>query len=183
MSREPIRIRIILYILRDAPYEAHGVLVRISPGYPPDPGMLLTCYAPFRRSPPECCHPALPLGLHVLGLPLAFILSQDQTLHCIIILFMSSVNPAPFYSYSLLIRNCACSCNINFRLQYFLVLQVRFKRSEPVLLLHHVNELPRLPNGTAKVILFSYFANFFPFIFAFHRNAGDGAEPAGDLLP
>lgn len=26
--------------------------------------------------------PALPLDLHVLGLPLAFILSQDQTLHC-----------------------------------------------------------------------------------------------------
>jgi hypothetical protein len=25
---------------------------------------------------------ALPLDLHVLGLPLAFILSQDQTLHC-----------------------------------------------------------------------------------------------------
>ena len=25
---------------------------------------------------------AMPLGLHVLGLPLAFILSQDQTLHC-----------------------------------------------------------------------------------------------------
>ena len=24
----------------------------------------------------------LPLDLHVLGLPLAFILSQDQTLHC-----------------------------------------------------------------------------------------------------
>src|SRR6185312_16503503 len=27
--------------------------------------------------------PVLPLDLHVLGLPLAFILSQDQTLHCI----------------------------------------------------------------------------------------------------
>ena len=25
----------------------------------------------------------MPLDLHVLGLPLAFILSQDQTLHCI----------------------------------------------------------------------------------------------------
>ncbi len=25
----------------------------------------------------------LPLDLHVLGLPLAFILSQDQTLHCL----------------------------------------------------------------------------------------------------
>ena len=29
--------------------------------------------------------PALPLDLHVLSLPLAFILSQDQTLHCIFI--------------------------------------------------------------------------------------------------
>ena len=26
--------------------------------------------------------PLLPLDLHVLSLPLAFILSQDQTLHC-----------------------------------------------------------------------------------------------------
>ena len=26
--------------------------------------------------------PVLPFDLHVLGLPLAFILSQDQTLHC-----------------------------------------------------------------------------------------------------
>ena len=26
--------------------------------------------------------PMLPLDLHVLSLPLAFILSQDQTLHC-----------------------------------------------------------------------------------------------------
>src|SRR5687768_681777 len=29
------------------------------------------------------CYTALPLDLHVLGLPLAFILSQDQTLRCI----------------------------------------------------------------------------------------------------
>ena len=41
----------------------------------------------------------LPLDLHVLGLPLAFILSQDQTLHCKISLhhgepwLMSSANP------------------------------------------------------------------------------------------
>jgi hypothetical protein len=28
--------------------------------------------------------PMLPFDLHVLSLPLAFILSQDQTLHCII---------------------------------------------------------------------------------------------------
>ena len=29
------------------------------------------------------CYIPLPLDLHVLSLPLAFILSQDQTLHCI----------------------------------------------------------------------------------------------------
>ena len=28
----------------------------------------------------------IPLDLHVLGLPLAFILSQDQTLHCMFFL-------------------------------------------------------------------------------------------------
>ena len=31
----------------------------------------------------------LPLDLHVLSLPLAFILSQDQTLHCINVLFIN----------------------------------------------------------------------------------------------
>ena len=52
--------------------------------------MLLTRYAPFRRSPPPNRRRsgALPLDLHVLGLPLAFILSQDQTLLCIF-LFLS----------------------------------------------------------------------------------------------
>ncbi len=39
----------------------------------------------------ECiATPLLPLDLHVLSLPLAFILSQDQTLH--------SINPSPDYS-------------------------------------------------------------------------------------
>ena len=37
-----------------------------------------TCYAPVRRS--LCSEEQIPLGLHVLGLPLAFILSQDRTL-------------------------------------------------------------------------------------------------------
>ena len=53
-----------------------------SPRYPPVAGRLHTRYAPVRRSPPGYCYPALPLDLHVLSLPLAFILSQDQTLHC-----------------------------------------------------------------------------------------------------
>ena len=60
----------------------YGVLVGVSTGYPPVAGRLHTRYAPVRRSPAVYCYTPLPLDLHVLGLPLAFILSQDQTLHC-----------------------------------------------------------------------------------------------------
>ena len=35
---------------------------------------------------------ALPLDLHVLSLPLAFILSQDQTLHCKEVLTLTIVS-------------------------------------------------------------------------------------------
>ena len=60
----------------------YGVLVGVSTGYPPVAGRLHTRYAPVRRSPAAHCWTPLPLDLHVLSLPLAFILSQDQTLHC-----------------------------------------------------------------------------------------------------
>ena len=67
--------------------------------------MSLTCYAPFRRSPSACIATdnaaprlapvllltMLPLDLHVLSLPLAFILSQDQTLLCIISFLFSQL--------------------------------------------------------------------------------------------
>ena len=56
--------------------------MEISLRYPPVKGRLHTRYAPVRRSPAAYCYALLPLDLHVLGLPLAFILSQDQTLHC-----------------------------------------------------------------------------------------------------
>ena len=69
----------------------YGVLDDVSIAYPPATGMLLTRYAPFRRSPPEYCYPALPLDLHVLSLPLAFILSQDQTLLCIYTYYSSLI--------------------------------------------------------------------------------------------
>ena len=58
------------------------MLIGLSTGYPRVVGRLHTRYSPVRRSPPGYCYPALPLDLHVLGLPLAFILSQDQTLRC-----------------------------------------------------------------------------------------------------
>ena len=56
--------------------------MEISLRYPPVKGRLHTRYAPVRRSPAQYCYRLLPLDLHVLSLPLAFILSQDQTLHC-----------------------------------------------------------------------------------------------------
>ena len=63
----------------------YGALIHVSMGYSPVKGRFHTRCAPVRRSSAECKHSLLPLDLHVLGLPLAFILSQDQTLHCKII--------------------------------------------------------------------------------------------------
>ena len=90
MSREPIRVRNSFNRGSCGPL-CYGVLVGVSTGYPPDTGKLLTRYAPLRRSPAEYCYSPLPLDLHVLSLPLAFILSQDQTLHCIISIILSLI--------------------------------------------------------------------------------------------
>ena len=56
------------------------VLARVSSGYPKLKGRLPTCYSPVRRSSAGSTLPLLPLDLHVLGTPPAFVLSQDQTL-------------------------------------------------------------------------------------------------------
>ena len=64
--------------LNQAILRAYGALIRISPGYSPVKGRLHTRYAPVRRS--QVSEETLPLDLHVLGLPPAFNLSQDQTL-------------------------------------------------------------------------------------------------------
>ena len=77
--------------------ESYGILVAVSAGYLPVTGKSLTCYAPFRRSPPEYCYPALPLDLHVLSLPLAFILSQDQTLLCIFLILQVRFRHSQFH--------------------------------------------------------------------------------------
>ena len=69
MGRRLIFRRIAALTLR--PY---AVLAWLSPCYSPPEGRLPTCYAPVRR---WYCYP---LDLHVLGHPLAFALSQDQTL-------------------------------------------------------------------------------------------------------
>ena len=97
MSRMPIRDRISPFNPRPCGPGCYGVLVPLSQRYPPVAGRLHTRYAPVRRSPAVYCYTPLPLDLHVLGLPLAFILSQDQTLHCkncFVTLDSSRVTPA-----------------------------------------------------------------------------------------
>ena len=69
--------------------------MEISLRYTPVTGRLHTRYAPVRRSSAAYCYALLPLDLHVLSLPLAFILSQDQTLHCKNCFFFTFDSPCP----------------------------------------------------------------------------------------
>ncbi len=81
----------------------YAVLARVSPGYPPLLGKLLTCYAPVRRFthlPKE----VFSLDLHVLGTPPAFVLSQDQTLHMIVLLRRVGWFPNPILLFGTLTR-------------------------------------------------------------------------------
>ena len=52
MSREPIRPLVAHFNMNRCLSLSHGGLVAVSAGYPPGTGMLLTRYAPLRRSPP-----------------------------------------------------------------------------------------------------------------------------------
>ncbi len=101
----PIPVRLSPFLDPGCPGPIYAGLARLSAGCPPDRGRLHTCYSPVRRSPAGKGRPSplLPLDLHVLSLPLAFILSQDQTLRCLYcICFFFGVIPrvAP--------RDCFC---------------------------------------------------------------------------
>ena len=89
MRRMPIPVRPQPFLEGGCPPSIYAGLARVSPGCPPGRGRLHTCYSPVRRSPAEedCSSSPLPLDLQVLSLPLAFILSQDQTLRCYLYIF------------------------------------------------------------------------------------------------
>jgi hypothetical protein len=133
--------------------KTYGGLVDVSIGYPPVTGMSLTRYAPFRRSPPECCHSALPLDLHVLSLPLAFILSQDQTLLCIYTINFQ-FDPDRFFKKK-------STLSFFSRSRYFVVLPSVFS------MIFFVVQFVSVPNGIAKVGIIFKPANFFRKIFNF----------------
>ena len=84
MGRMPVRGRIASLSPRGCPQrEPWGIIRRF---HRLSPGRGLVAYALRTRAPLSSPEGPLPSDLHVLGLPLAFILSQDQTLHCIIVL-------------------------------------------------------------------------------------------------
>ena len=86
MSREPIRFRISLIVMRclsTIPWGISRRFHRLSPRNGQVAHALRTL-APVAIKTSTNLSLMLPLDLHVLSLPLAFILSQDQTLHCII---------------------------------------------------------------------------------------------------
>ena len=83
MGREPIRDRRSFQPKGMRPMVLRGIRRRFRRLYP-GPGNVAHA---LRTRMPVAAGPvagtAMPLDLHVLSLPLAFILSQDQTLHCI----------------------------------------------------------------------------------------------------
>ena len=63
----------------------------------------------------------LPFDLHVLGLPLAFILSQDQTLHCnFIIYYQFLFDPNPFFKSTQIILGLRLKQPERFAIMFFL---------------------------------------------------------------
>ena len=78
--------------VQDESRTTYAVLARVSPGYPPLPGRLPTCYSPVRRSPET--EASFAHDLHVLSTPPAFILSQDQTLQFKSCAYPSRYSPA-----------------------------------------------------------------------------------------
>src|SRR5205814_4445284 len=75
----PISQRIAPLVREEGSSPPYAVLTPVSRRYPPLEGRWSTCYSTVRHYPsPE--GPG-PFDLHTLGTPLAFVLSQDQTLH------------------------------------------------------------------------------------------------------
>ena len=107
-----------------------------------------TRYSPVRRSPPKYCYLVLPLDLHVLSLPLALILSQDQTLHCKI--YLKSLNEV----YPCLILKILTS-------------YLRRDCQSRLVVLHNFKELffTLFAFGTSKIIHLFRSAKFFEIIF------------------
>ena len=135
--------------------------------------MLLTRYAPLRRSPAMYCYIPLPLDLHVLSLPLAFILSQDQTLHCIYTFKLL----APALLFQLFINKGIYALIINVNIYYTACLFNIFNE----LFSFQLQALTALPfwdrKDTDFFVISKFFRNFFEKIFRFKISKNLSPSP------
>ena len=98
----------------------------------------------------------MPLDLHVLSLPLAFILSQDQTLHCIIISkYLTDIYLIIFFNWRFSLLR---SINFSVYLRYLgsLFSKINFPSNAPLSLASFPRRL-----GLQKYYLFHYPPNVF----------------------
>ena len=125
----------------------------------------------------------MPLDLHVLGLPLAFILSQDQTLLCIFLVSLSSILGLRFLQRNQRSRICFryFACTASSSLVNELPMSVRNRSRASFPSRPGASLVPLFPNGIAKVLLFPEPPNFSGLFFDFFscgrttRHAPDGA--------
>ena len=142
--------------------------IRHYPAFPPAiPGRGVGCIRVTHPSatlnPPKG---TLPFDLHVLGLPLAFILSQDQTLRCSIVVLVSSSESRVPLSFSLCSFSRVRFPSTRLTRTVFLVLASSFQRTS--LNLFHNLAFPSRLAG-AKVQLFSLHTTlFFDFLKLFY---------------
>ena len=121
----------------------------------------------------------MPLDLHVLGLPLAFILSQDQTLHRIFSNNISKpIRPLPIPQF----KKSTLSLIVSVLHLYFCSSLVNDLFSPSGCLSSPLSH-PLFPNGIAKVLLFSFPPNLFATFFRLFFAPGTAGRPARQPKP
>ena len=126
---------------------------------------------------------ALPLDLHVLGLPLAFILSQDQTLLCIFLVSLSSILGLRFLLRNQRSRICFryFACTASSSLVNELPMSVRNRSRASFPLAPGPLWCPSFRTGLQRYCFFPNLQIFLDFFFDFFscgrttRHAPDGA--------
>ena len=124
----------------------------------------------------------MPLDLHVLGLPLAFILSQDQTLLCIFLVSLSSILGLRFLLRNQRSRICfryfACTASSSLVNELHMSVRILSDASFPLAPGHL--RCPSLRTGLQRYCFFpnlQIFLNFFFNLFCPNRLANDHHHP------
>ena len=167
----------------------YAVLVRISPGYPPVPGMSLTRYAPLRRSPPESI--AAPRAAPRLACvrPAASVHPEPGSNSSLYITFLSFLSLRFYYHLSgfpdgidarTFFGTFSCLLpvfSMNFLFLFFPLLSASPVPFPAPLSLSRAPRSERDCKGTAFFFISNFFSNFF--LFFFDQENAHAAQPTG----